>query len=497
MMARPARLLALVEPRSIAVLHALLLMAAACGGQPDPLGYPESVGEPPRTGVPVRRADEPQVPGGLDPFRAPADAKTPEGLLAWFQEPVPASPCDRTLVDPAWMGPGELSYRLSDTRCDCSRDHTRAFRSEILERLWVSADYLLWATSPQALPSLVTSSPAGTPPADIGVLGRPGTQILFGNESADGPMRSGGRIAMGYWWNPRQLGGVRAEYFGLTNASDGGNFASTAGSPWLARPYVDATTRLPAAVVVPPPAAIPAAVSLLSQEISAAQVARFSGFDLLLMHSLACEKFHRRYLVGGYRYLLLDDSLTIRDAATISTGTPGSLPVQSIVASDVFRSVSQFNGAEIGIMERWWRQRMSLAVTGKVALGASGIGTTINGQTQTSQTTATGTAIVSDTPGGLLTQPSNIGGYGSTLFAAVGEAGVNADYALWSQCRLSLGFTFLYWTTVGRTAGQIDQAVNPTQFGGGPAVGPVAPAFRLRTSDLWATGVNIGLEYQF
>lgn len=495
-MARPARLLALFVPRLIAVLP-VLVVAAASGGQPDPLGYPESVGEPPRTGVPVRRADEPQVPGGLDPFRAPAEAKTPEGLLAWFQEPVPASPCDRTLVDPAWMGPGELAYRLSDTRCDCSRDHTRAFRSEILERLWISADYLLWGTAPQALPPLVTSSPAGTSPADIGVLGRPGTQILFGNETADGPMRSGGRIAMGYWWNPRQLGGVRAEYFGLTNASDRGHFESAAGSTWLARPYLDASTGLPAAVVVPPPGAIPADVSLLSQEISAVQVARFSGFDLLLMHALACEKFHRRYLVGGYRYLLLDDSLTIRDTATIATGAPGGLPLQSVVASDSFRSISQFNGGEIGIMERWWRQRMSLAVTGKVALGASGIGTTINGQTQTTQTTAAGTSLVSDTPGGLLAQPSNIGGHGSTLFAAVGEAGVNADYALWSQCRLSLGFTFLYWTTVGRAAGQIDQAVNPTQFGGGSMVGTAAPAFRLRTSDFWATGVNIGLEYQF
>jgi hypothetical protein len=302
---------------------------------------------------------------------------------------------------------------------------------------------------------------------------------------------------MGYWWNPRQLGGVRAEYFGLTNASERGSFDAAAGSPWLARPYVDAITGLPAAVVVPPPAVIPADVSLLSQEISAAQVARFSGFDLLLMHALACEKFHRRYLVGGYRYLLLDDSLTIRDTATIATGAPGGLPLQTVVASDSFRSVSQFYGGEIGIMERWWRQRMSLAVTGKVALGASGIGTTIGGQTQTTQTTATGTSLVSDTPGGLLAQPSNIGGYGSTLFAAVGEAGVNADYALWSQCRLSLGFTFLYWTTVGRAAGQIDQAVNPTQLGPGPVVGPAAPAFRLRTSDFWATGVNLGLEYQF
>ena len=488
-MARPAGLFALLVP--------LFVAAAASAGQPDPLGFPESVGDPPRTGPPRRRADDPQVPGGLDPFRAPAEAKTPEGLLAWFQEPVPASPCDRTLVDPAWMGPGELAYRTSDTRCDCSRDHTRAFRSEILERLWVSADYLLWATAPQQLPPLVTSSPAGTPSADIGVIGRPGTQTLFGNEAADGPMRSGGRISMGYWWNPKQLGGVRAEYFGLTNASERTNLSATAGSPWLARPFVDAITGLPAAVVVPPPATAPGDVSLLSQQISAAQVARFSGFDLLLMHALACEKFHRRYLVGGYRYLLLNDALSIRDTASISTGSPGGLPIQTVVASDSFQSISQFNGGEIGIMERWWWQRVSLAMTGKVALGASGIGTTIGGQTQTSETTATGTSVVSTTSGGLLAQPSNIGSYGSTLFAAVGEAGVNADYALWSQCRLTLGFTFLYWTTVGRAAGQIDEAVNPTQPGPGPVVGPTAPRFSLRTTDFWATGVNMGLEYQF
>jgi hypothetical protein len=475
----------------------VLLAAAACAGEPDPFGYPESVGEPPRPGVRQRRADEPQAPAGLDPYRAPAEAKTPEGLLAWFQEPVPASPCDRTLVDPAWMGPGELAYRLSHDRCDCSRDHTRGFRSEILQRLWVSADYLVWATAPQSLPPLITASPAGTPAADVGVLGRPGTSIAFGDSQADGPMRSGGRIAMGYWWDPRQLGGLRAEYFGLTNASERARLDSSAGSPWLARPYVDATSGLPAAVVIPPPVTLPADPSLLSQEIDAAQVARFSGFDLLVMHALACEKFHRRYLVGGWRYLLLDDSLTIRETARIATGTPGGLPIQATVASDAFRSVSQFNGAEIGIMERWWRDRLSLAVTGKVALGASGIETTIAGRTTTTQTTATGTSIVSDTAGGLLAQPTNAGVHGSSLFAAVGEAGVNADYALWSQCRLALGFTFLYWTTVGRAAGQIDPVVNPAQFGGGAIVGQEAPRFRLRTTDFWATGVNVGLEYQF
>ena len=63
-----------------------------------------------------------QVPGGLDPYRAPEYAEDPDGLLAWFQEPFPASHCDRHVVDPAWMGPGEYAYHLSPNRCWCSRE---------------------------------------------------------------------------------------------------------------------------------------------------------------------------------------------------------------------------------------------------------------------------------------------------------------------------------------------------------------------------------------
>ena len=131
----------------------LFACSAAIGADtPDPLGYPASVGEtvrdtgavkdaphpdpapqvPVARGSDVRRADEPQVPGGLDPWRIPDFATDPGGLLTWFQEPMPASPCDLDLVDPAWTGPGELAYHQSSRRCRCARDHTRAFRSELL-----------------------------------------------------------------------------------------------------------------------------------------------------------------------------------------------------------------------------------------------------------------------------------------------------------------------------------------------------------------------------
>ena len=183
--------------------------AASARRQPEarnPLGYPESIGDGP-TVLPSfpKRADEPQVPGGLDPYRAPEHAHDPDGLLAWFQEPFPASPCDRNVVDPAWMGPGEYAYHKSDGRCWCTRDHTRMFRMNYMGRLWIAPELLLWSTSGNFLPALVTSSPAGTPAAQAGVIGQPGTSILFGNDWMPGTFRPGGRITVGYWLDPAQI----------------------------------------------------------------------------------------------------------------------------------------------------------------------------------------------------------------------------------------------------------------------------------------------------
>src|SRR5437867_1061425 len=42
---------------------------------------------------------------------------------------------------------------------------------------WLSADYLLWGMKGSRLPALVTVSP----PDSRGILGQPGTSILFGN----------------------------------------------------------------------------------------------------------------------------------------------------------------------------------------------------------------------------------------------------------------------------------------------------------------------------
>jgi hypothetical protein len=475
-----------------------LLLATVVAAQTEPLGYPESIGEEDSGAVVRRRVDEPQVPAGLDPYRAPAYAKDPDGLLAWFQEPVPASPCDRELVDPAWMGPGEYAYHMSDEHCWCSRDHTRVFRMNYMGRLWVAADLLVWATSGSSLPPLVTSSPAGTPASQAGVVGQPGTSILSGNEWAAGTMRTGGRVTVGYWFDPRQLDGIDAQYFELADAKYGGTFTNQGGSVLLARPYVDAVSGQQASVLFPPPYTLPADATLLNRSINASQATLFQGFDLILRGSLGCEQFHRRWLVGGYRFLQLNDNLSVYDSSIVSTGSPGGFPSTSILATDLFSSRTQFHGGEFGLIEKWWRDRWGFQILGKMALGGSFYDTDIGGLTTTSVTSTSGaTPAVTSTAGSVLAQPTNIGDYGSSSFAAVGELGATVDWAIWSQCRLSVGYTFLWWSQVARAASQVDPTVNPTQFPPGTLSGAAAPAYHLRTTDFWGQGLNLGFEYQF
>ena len=466
----------------------------------NPLGYPESIGDGPSVlpAFPRRVDDLQQVPGGLDPNRAPEHAEDPDGLLAWFQEPFPASPCDRNLLDPAWMGPGEYAYHKSGRRCWCSRDHTRMFRMNYMGRLWLAPEVLFWSTSGNSLPTLVTSSPAGTQAAQAGVVGQPGTTILSGNDWAPGTFRPGGRITVGYWLDPTQHDGIDAQYFQLADATSTGTFTNQGGAVLLARPYVDATTGQQASVLLPPPNTLPADPALLARSITATQDTSWQGFDLLYRRSLSCDLLHRRWLVGGYRFLQLNDNLSVIDQSTVSTGSPGGFPSTSILATDLFSARTQFHGGELGLIEKWWYDRWGFQLLGKMALGGSFYDTDIGGMTTTTVTpSAGGIPTATSTAGSVLSQPTNIGNYGSSSFAAVGELGATVDWAIWSQCRLSVGYTFLWWSQVARAAAQVDPSVNPTQFPPGTLSGAAAPAYNLRTTDFWGQGLNLGFEYQF
>jgi len=64
-------------------------------------------------------------------------------------------------------------------------------------RLWAGVEALGWAISGQSLPPLVTGSPTGTPRNQAGILGAPGTQILYGDQTVNGNLQPGIRTYAG------------------------------------------------------------------------------------------------------------------------------------------------------------------------------------------------------------------------------------------------------------------------------------------------------------
>jgi hypothetical protein len=63
----------------------------------------------------------------------------------------------------------------------------------------VRGEYLLWWSNGNPLPSLVTTSPPGTPITQAGVLGTSGVETLFGDRTIDTGERSGGRVTISRW----------------------------------------------------------------------------------------------------------------------------------------------------------------------------------------------------------------------------------------------------------------------------------------------------------
>ena len=106
--------------------------------------------------------------------------------------------------------------------------YSRVYRSEILGRLWFRGEVLGWSTKGVKLPALVTTGP----------LDDDATLILFGDSVIHDEMKPGGRLTLGWWWDPRQLGGVEASYLGLSS-KELRHQSKGLGEAIIARPYWD------------------------------------------------------------------------------------------------------------------------------------------------------------------------------------------------------------------------------------------------------------------
>lgn len=367
--------------------------------------------------------------------------------------------------------------------CACC-DDTRFFRSEILGRLWVRGEYLAWSMKGQYFPPLVTTSLPQALPGNTGVLGRESTFVLLGDERLLDEMQSGGRLSGGFWWTPEQFGGIEGSFFEV----DADSHHRYAGNEYLslARPYLDVNTGTQESLLVAYP-------GLRNGSIQVAAETQFAGGEALLRQVLRYGPSYRVDLVGGYRNAHLGDLLAITESVSFDVGR---LPT-SIDRFDLFQVKNDFHGFQAGVITRLRRNNLSLQLLGKVGLGETITQLDIDGGTAITRDVNGQTRPLAGGPGGLLALPSNMGHYRDSGFATFEELGLNLELQLTCTSRVFCGYSFLYWSRVARVADQLDLGVNRTQTFSGRLLDESRPSLDLTTTDFWAQGLNVGLEYQF
>ncbi len=378
------------------------------------------------------------------------------------------------------------------------------------ERIWARAEYLLWMTKGMFVPPLVTTSPLGTPQTQAGVLGADGTQILFGDEDLFTDATSGVRLKVGGWLGQRRWLGLEGDFTALENRG----WLYQAGLNQydiVARPFYNSDPAHPGS-----DSELVAYPNLIAGSVSVVAASQFRSAGLHLLGNIvcnsgctgtseydtgSCNNGFRLDLLGGYRYIRLAEGLLITENRVAAV-----TPRVAFDAYDEFSTTNEFQGGEIGLVSTfrrssWWAEGIL-----KVAVGRTWESLAIAGQNTLilppQSPVIVGNSQVTQGPGGLLAQPTNIGTYSLKETAWAPEIGLTLGYKLSPKMSATVGYTALFLSSVLRPGESIDLSVNGTYIPD-PADPTLTPSGRPRPvavispTGYWAQGLNFGLDYRW
>lgn len=348
-------------------------------------------------------------------------------------------------------------------------------------QFWVGADFLLWWVKDAPIPvPLVTTGDPNNP--NSGTLGFPDTRVLYGAHDQGFGVNAGLRLNIGGWLDEAREWGVQASAFFLQQQSArfSGRSDST-GNPAFSVPFYDVANGGENSFIVSDP---------LTPDIGTIVVRNRTQLWGTEVDGLVCLLRVPSWEINGvlgFRYLGLREQLTLtRDLSVPSAG------VVDNQRFDSFRTHNDFYGGQLGLQGSWRYRRFSVDLAGHVALGSMEEYVNISGSNTIA--TTTGTTVF---PGGIFTQPTNIGCQHQSRFAVVPDVQLKVGYALTQHLRATVGYDFLYVSSVVRPGDQIDRVVNTTQLGGAALGGVARPMPLFNTTDFYAHGLNLGLEYRY
>jgi hypothetical protein len=367
-------------------------------------------------------------------------------------------------------------------------------------RFWGGFEYLMWWDKKAPLPSdfITTGSPRDAVP---GALGQPNTHVLYTSPVVDFYQIQGLRVTAGAWFDARQMLGLEGSGFLLEKRTHVFQARSDAlGNPLLAFAHFDALPRgSPDAFVASEPRG--GKTGPFTGSLGFNDDTQLWGTEANLVHALLWLPNLRVRLLGGFRYLDLDEHLAFFfQRATVGSATVPFLgrtfPSSLQLADDSFQVHNQFYGPQIGLDGQYFFGKVFVGLGAKLGMGATHEVLTVSGSSTLQQVRRP----VQTAVGGLYALPSNIGRLEADQFGVVPQAQAQLGWQPVRWVRGWIGYDFLYWSQVLRPGSQVDLRVNPAEVPTDPGFRGVrtsSPAPQFNRTDFWTQGLSFGVELTF
>jgi hypothetical protein len=353
-------------------------------------------------------------------------------------------------------------------------------------RFQMSAGYTFLWFKAGSYPALATTGSVND--AIPGALNQPNTSILAGGAREPG-LSNAFRSSFVYWLKDPECFSLVGDFFIMEQRSVFTNFNSDAlGNPVLARPFFNPNTIAEDA----DPRSLP---GISRTTMTDSVRTRLMGSDVNLMwHSSPnLDGAHFAFL-AGFRWFRLDERYQSYDTTTDIGGGGFYTTI-----SDTFTTYNQFFGGQLGFEYKYRMGRFSLEATAKAAYGPNYQTIKIAGDTSILDLTTLQTFT---SPQGLFAQPSNVGNYTKTQFAALIDTSIKANFEITEHLKFQVGYTFMYLNNSVRPGDQMDRSINTQQLPIGavglnptPPLLPGPPSFR--QSAFSVNMLTLGLEFCF
>ncbi len=313
-------------------------------------------------------------------------------------------------------------------------------------RWFGSLELLLLFRNGDSIPSLITTSPAGTPADEAGVLPAP---TLFGGEQFFKDLTAGGRLTIGTWLDDCRNRSLVFRGWTATESDDSFSAReSINGGDILAIPTTNANVLASLLIAFPDSAEDFGRFG----SVSASASSNVFGGDVSVRQFWTGGLGTTYDVLYGYQYMRLQEDLQLSFS---STKTQDPFPDEignNITSTDLFDTQNEFHGGQLGMAGRYREGCWSFDWLGKVGFG--NVRRTSERRGRRVITTDTPPSDIRDT--GLLVNEVNRGTLSDSTFGWVPEFDVSIGWHKYPRFDVTFGYNIIAMTDTVRLSGIMD-----------------------------------------